>query len=289
MTTNNYPRLCGGTFFTLVLQALRQRMRAREHYKGESDGLSDPEVLMGLIKVINPDFQEMDRKALRTKANDYKSCKTSGGAYFPFGDTQEIRSFDERVRNNYRAALNGMIGFVNDYLDLGETVGKAVRLARALIDLIKQDESIALSEEFFIEPDGQKIKKVALGGLNEVCLPAFLLGVWHYAVVSRKDNTVGQDTYDTWCPPAGGASRVYSGHMGDGILDGLSVYYVDTEDAPELAEEYAERIEAKVIDPILQPMQQTVNNPFAFNFTQNGYNNTQIGHVEHYHAGKKEG
>lgn len=288
MTINNYPRLCGGTFFTLVLQALRQRMRAREHYKGESDGLSDPEVLMGLIKVINPDYQEMDRKALKTKANDYKSCKTSGGAYIPFGDTQEIRSFDERVRNNYRAALNDMIGFVNDFLDLGETVGKAVQLARALIDLIQQDESIALSEEFFIGPEGQKTKKAALGGLDEVCLPAFLLGVWHYAVVNRKDNTVGQDTYDTWCPSAGGAPRVYSAHMGEGILDGLSVYYVDTEDTPQVEAEYADRIEAEVVDPIPQTMQQTVNNPFVFNFTQNGNNNTQIGHVEHYHAGKKE-
>ena len=33
MTNNDYPRLCGGTFFILVLQALRQRMKAREHYK----------------------------------------------------------------------------------------------------------------------------------------------------------------------------------------------------------------------------------------------------------------
>ena len=56
MTTNEYPCLCGGTFFTLVLQALRQRMNAREHYKGDSDGLSDPEVLVGLIKVINPAY-----------------------------------------------------------------------------------------------------------------------------------------------------------------------------------------------------------------------------------------
>ena len=52
MTINEYPRLCGGTFFTLVLQALRQRMNAREHYDGDSDGLSDPEVLVGLIRVI---------------------------------------------------------------------------------------------------------------------------------------------------------------------------------------------------------------------------------------------
>ena len=56
MSNSVYPRLCGGTFFTLVLQALKQRAKAREHYNGERDGLSDPEVLTGLIKVINPDY-----------------------------------------------------------------------------------------------------------------------------------------------------------------------------------------------------------------------------------------
>lgn len=37
-----------------------------------------------------------------------------------------------------------------------------------------------------------------------------------------------------------------------------------------------------------QTVQQTVNHPFVFNFTQHGDNNTQIGHIEHYHADKKE-
>ena len=57
MTINNYPRLCGGTFFVLVLQALQPRMKTKEHYHGDTDHMSDPEVLMGLCKVINPDYK----------------------------------------------------------------------------------------------------------------------------------------------------------------------------------------------------------------------------------------
>ena len=90
MTNSNYPRLSGGTFFILVLQALRQRMKAREHYKGESDGLKDPNVLIGLIKVINPDYVAPTGDALKTKTNDFKSCKLSKGEYLPFGKTAEI-------------------------------------------------------------------------------------------------------------------------------------------------------------------------------------------------------
>lgn len=95
MTNIEYPRLCGGTFMTLVIQALLQRKKAREHYKGESDKLNDPDVLVGLITVINPDYEDPGKAVLKTKANDYKSCKLSTGQYLPFGDKLAIGVFDQ--------------------------------------------------------------------------------------------------------------------------------------------------------------------------------------------------
>lgn len=77
VTTDEYPRLCGGIFMTLSIQALRQRMKAREHYKGESDGLTNPETLVGLIKVINPDYQDIGKDKFKGTANNYKACKIS--------------------------------------------------------------------------------------------------------------------------------------------------------------------------------------------------------------------
>lgn len=224
MTNNDYPRLCGGTFFILVLQALRQRMKAREHYKGESDGLKDPNVLVGLIKVINPDYQEPSGDALKGKTNDFKSCKTSTGQYLPFGDTVEVEEFDSRVQTAYASALGQMDNFVGQFLETGTAVKKDERLVKALIDLIQQDKSIDAEEEFYILETGEKIKKAALGDLTTVCLPAFLLGVWHYVVVNRKDNQVGKDTYNQWCPLAGGGPRAYKGSMGKSITQEVSVY-----------------------------------------------------------------
>ena len=224
MTSNDYPRLCGGTFFILVLQALRQRMKAREHYKGESDGLKDPNVLVGLIKVINPDYQEPSGDALKGKTNDFKSCKTSTGQYLPFGNTVEVEEFDSRVQTAYASVLAQMDNFVGQFLETGTAVKKDERLVKALIDLIQQDESIDEEEAFYILETGEKIKKAALGDLTTVCLPAFLLGVWHYVVVNRKDNQVGKATYNQWCPPAGGGPRTYAGSMGKTITQELSVY-----------------------------------------------------------------
>lgn len=284
MTINEYPRLCGGTFFTLVLQALQQRMNAREHYDGDSDGLSDPEVLVGLIKVINPAYVDPGKEKLKTIVNNYKRCETSTSTYFPFDDDQVISAFDEIIRNNYQTALNGMIGFVNDFLDVSETVHKDINLVRALVDLVQQDQTIKAGDEFFIGPNGEKKKKAALGDLKEVCLPSFILGVWHYVVVNRKDNGIGKKTYDTWCPSTGGGQRKYTAHMGEGILNGLTTYLVDTKETitakvvDESIEDDASNAAGQDTPPVSQRMVN--NNPTFFNINISGGNNSFYQHVD---------
>ena len=59
MIQRNRQRLCGGTFLSLLINARKQRMGVREHYKGESDGLSDPSVLLALIRVAYPDYSDL--------------------------------------------------------------------------------------------------------------------------------------------------------------------------------------------------------------------------------------
>jgi len=290
VSNHGYPHLCGGTFFTLTLQALKQRMGAREHYMSESDGMSDPEVLMGLIKVINPDFEPLDKKRIKGTTNDFKSCRSTKSTYFPFGESQDLDSFDKRVKTDYASALQAMEEFIDKFIDTGDAVKKHVNLVKALIDLIIQDDLIKPPiDDFFITSDGRATKKTAFGSLEKVYLPSFLLGVWHYAVAVQKDNTVGDETFDKWCPSTGGGPRTYTGHMGEGISILVDVHKPEIEatstdnDDPTVENvAYAETMSYQ------RPVQQTVNNPFVFNFTQNGNNNTQIGHVEHYHAGKKE-
>ena len=289
MTNKEYPRLCGGTFMTLVLQALLQRKKAREHYKGESDKLNDPDVLVGLITVINPDYEDPGKAVLKTKANDYKSCKLSKGQYLPFGDKLAIEVFDQRVRDSYLAARNDMCIFVDSFIETGTKLQKDVRLVKALIDLVEQDESIDDSVEFLIGENGDAVRKDQLRNLKRVCLPSFLLGIWHFIVINRKNNKVGQLTYDTWCPENGGGTREYEGTMGDGISIEFDVYTLEPEDETEDTEQEAEVVEDQ---PELNnqdnqndhretsgtgPNLQQINNPFTF--IQNGDNNTQIGYI----------
>ena len=289
MTNIEYPRLCGGTFMTLVIQALRQRKKAREPYKGESDKLNDPDVLVGLITVINPDYKDPGKAVLKTKANDYKSCKLSKGQYLPFGEKLTIGVFDKRVQEDYLVARNDMSTFVDRFIETGTMLQKDVRLVKALIDLIDQDDSIDDDVEFPIGENGELVRKDHFGDLDKVCLPSFLLGIWHFIVVNRKNNKVGQDTYDIWCPENGGGTREYEGHIGQSITKEIDVYTLESEadglpeddDAEGIDEssaqagsEYQERNDSTGAAPNLQ---QQINNPFTF--IQNGDNNTQIGYV----------
>ena len=142
MKESTCPRLCGGTFFTLVLQGLKQRTKAREHYRGERDGLSDPEVLVGLIRVINPDYNAPELNIIKSKTNEYKSCSTSTGKYFPFGNTAEMSEFARRIQTNYSSALEAMTEFVYEFLEIDTASKRDMRLAAALIELVIDDDSI---------------------------------------------------------------------------------------------------------------------------------------------------
>ena len=161
MITNDYPRLCGGTFFVLLLEARKQRMGAREHYERNCDGLTDPEMFVSLLQVINPDYEDPGKEKLKSQVNKYKACKISNCQYFPFDDGQVMKSFDSRVKNYYRSVLAAMTKFVRSFLDLGASVGKTTTLVKALIDLVMQDSTIKDTEEFFIGSKGEKIKKAA--------------------------------------------------------------------------------------------------------------------------------
>lgn len=280
-------RLCGGTFFTLLIQARRQRIKLREHRKGERDRLSDVEMLIGLIKVLKPDYIEptnLIKGTFKTKTYEFKACKISDTPYMSLSDTA---AFDNRVKKNYSAPLKAMFEFADKYIEMGTSTGKDIRLVRALLELIAADGSIADEQAFYICEDGSEITKAGILKISNICLQPFLLGIWHFVLVNRKDNTVGEAAYNTWCPPRGGGERKYIGKMGDGIERDINVTYMSPtileggfdnpgdEMAGDDGEPYLEDS-----DDSVNPAGQTINNN-GFLFQQFGTNNKQIiGNVE---------
>ena len=96
---NNVPYLCGGIFFGLILQARKNRVKARDKQKGGSDGLSDADVMKGLVYVVTGESINASGKTLAKATSQYKSCLISDNTYIPFKDTATIQLFDNDLKN----------------------------------------------------------------------------------------------------------------------------------------------------------------------------------------------
>ena len=297
MTNTGIPRLCGGTVFTLILEARQQRYGVREHFAGDSDGLSEMDTLIGLAQVMVPDLKRPAKTredTVQGNTTEFKICKPAGGkGYYPFSNRQPKKAFDDRVKGNYAEALKAMCDFVKNFIWVKGSDKQDVNLVKALLDLIERDDSINNSQVFYIMPDGKPVTKQRIDQIDgeDVCLESFLLGVWHYAIMRREGNTIGKATMNEWCPSKGGAPREYEGHMGENLSRNIRLTYLGDVEVPDQDEEI-EHIEAEVVegtkDPEPEPQPQTVNqsvnNPVVINITMNqSGNGRQYGYIADYH------
>ena len=297
MTNTGIPRLSGGTVFTLILEARQQRYGVREHFAGDSDGLSEMDTLIGLAQVMVPDLKRPAKTredTVQGNTTEFKICKTAGGkGYYPFSNRQSKKAFDDRVKGNYAEALKAMCDFVKNFIWVKGSDKQDVNLVKALLDLIERDDSINNSQVFYIMPEGKPVTKQRIDQIDgeDVCLESFLLGVWHYAIMRREGNTIGKATMNEWCPSKGGAPREYEGHMGENLSRNIRLTYLGDVEVPDQDEEI-EHIEAEVVegtkDPEPEPQPQTVNqsvnNPVVINITMNqSGNGRQYGYIADYH------
>ena len=275
--TKNY-RLCGGTYFTLLLRARKQRMGVREHYKGMSDGMADPILLMALAEIAMPDYRTPDASMLATvksATSRYKSCQANGGTYFPFSDGAVIASFDERIKTDYSRCLAAMNSYVADYIDVCGDTKKDEYLVKALVEVIASDATIDTNQPFYVCEDGSALTKAQICAASELYLQSFLLGIWHYIIVFVQDNKVGADTYNDWCPARGGAPRDYTAALGENSTRAITLLYsgvqepIDEEASTPIVD--AEMVEPTVEVPAGTVTQQVINNNPVFNtFNFNG-------------------
>lgn len=226
MTIDEKPRLCGATCFALILDAKVEAMSQREHWKGHKDERVIPNLMSRLLWVMNGELTDLKGKALETfgsNVNKYRLCKIDGGAHVRLKKTDaEVIAFDNMIRTDYQTVLRRMDEFLQETLDFREEVGKPERLVKALMDTVSQDRHCD-NKEFFVLENGDSISGVEVPNLQKVCLPAFVLGMWHAALMIPDKNKDGIATINEWCPSTGGGHRDYSGNLGNDWTD-VEVY-----------------------------------------------------------------
>lgn len=193
METNKDYRLCGGIFFSLLLQARGQRTAARQHRQGNTDSFKEKDILTELIRIAYPSFIEPAGNSMSTYSSNYKTCKFSSNEFIPFEDEDLINGFEQAIRNDYESSMIAMSSFIDSYINVSLKGGWVVA---ALLELIANDPSIMDSDTFYIDADGQPVSKEQMLKLHDISLQPFLLGIWHFIVTQRPDNKIGRQTFE---------------------------------------------------------------------------------------------
>lgn len=220
MTKNVNPVLCGGTFLTQILLSRKPTTSRRQRTQGISDTFGEPDVLFGLIRLVQPDYIRPAGDTFRTYTSKYKKCDGYTPDALKFDNEVVISAFLERLEIDYATELNKAEELANQFIDIGSTAKNDVLLVKRLIELIREDEGISDSHQFTVGSDGTSASKSELDSVDEVCLPAFLLSIWKFVVTERKDNSIGAATIAAWFP---NAKNRYEGISGSIIKQSIKV------------------------------------------------------------------
>lgn len=188
------PHLCGGTLFDLFLEARKPRSKARNKLKGGGDGLTEPALYAGLIKVVTgEDLSSSAGGTLRKCASDYKKCISSKGSYVPFTQQSTVSAFCSSLKRKYSDILNRMTEFISMFLN----EEKCEWLVRAIIDTIQQDALIPNDTPFAIDYK-TSVPVETLSEIEGLILQPFLISVLDYVLQHSPDCESGKDTFQKW-------------------------------------------------------------------------------------------
>lgn len=296
MTNNDIPRLCGGTFFTQLLQSRKPTVSHRQRTQSKTDVFHNEDVLFALLRIVNPDAIKPTGNSFETYTTNFKKCDGSIGEDLRFDNQTILSCFSRRLDSEYASLLGASVAFCVDFIDIRETPQNHVKLVKRLIELIRDDATIADSEMFQIGTNGYRVNKKALPKAAEVSLPDFLLSIWAFVVLHRNDNSVGKETIIAWSDQK--TKGRYTGNDGTSISQDITVTMpplrpsqdaVNANDEDEPSEEYSEPvIDEPTPDPT--PKLTTINAPIAIFNTGAGVEITQInntGTMNIYKGGKK--
>jgi len=194
MEYNFNDKLCGATFFAVLLEAARPQLSSKEKWAGNSNGITQPKMFATLIKIANPNItSDFNSDSFEKTFAKYKRCDSSSSKmYFPLTDLIFRNGFDTRVKTEYVKAQNDMIEFIRTFLDCTDT-NKIKKLVGTLQEIIANDEGV--THTFYL---GSDVPKATFAAMDSVELSAYLLAIWHYVVSYITDNKRGADTITTW-------------------------------------------------------------------------------------------
>ena len=193
MGKKSYPRLCMGTFISILFATKKRRTGLRSSSNMSNDGLTNPDVFDALMKVIDPGFQRPQKgDAFKVIVSDIKNCKKDKSAYY--SPTGLKNSINNRIEKGFNELEHDMKMFVDDYLDRDRCENP---FTSAIVYLIQQSTDGNPDDEFLIKQN-QRIKRRDITGLSRFLFENIIISICHYILNNVEKNTVGRSTIEYW-------------------------------------------------------------------------------------------
>ncbi len=216
-----YAVLTGGTFFTLIVESLREESKGRSATPNKKGPLSNTEVYKSLMKVVGYEPENVKDTTLVVNVSKYKNCQINKGQGLPFQDKFFLSNLEERAASEHPLMTSMMNDFVFKHID----PSKAALLGRRLFELIDQDKSIP----------NDSVLSGKLDEYRAIDLAELLLASWLYILRNKVDNTRGTETIATWMPkePGSQAKGEFTSDLGIEKFKNLQVLFSQTKEEVE--------------------------------------------------------
>lgn len=194
----NQEQFTASVFFGLLVEAIKNKRRSRDNYKADKNKLTQTQLFYDLDVLIRNNNESVGEFKYLYRENtldqSYKNAaskfKTEGelgknSSLFCINDGGAVEKFDDRIKSNYTAVYTQAVTLARMYFgnacsDENDT------LIQKVLFLIRNDSSIKDDQAFLICSDGSTKTKADLVGIDEIEFEAFLLGVWHFLIVSQR-------------------------------------------------------------------------------------------------------
>lgn len=207
------PYLCGGVFFSLLVEARHP----------STDFRTNPEILHALLD--STDLPGYSDKTISTQmCSFYKSCRENSLYLFSVDQiSTAFRNHPDDFKINLEKMNRLTQALFNDRML--SVVNDAKELVKRLLHIIYSDHGnpeIPVDYEFRLNEYDICTKSSPLDTQRkyEVNLPIFLADIWRFILLYRPINTLGKDYYEAgWRSQtgSGNARRVFCGEVNDRV------------------------------------------------------------------------
>lgn len=275
MAQSNIPFLCGGTFFAQLVKVKKRTTASSDYLNGQKESLSEPELFRRLISVYQLSDFNSAGNTLKTYASDFKKCNKNHDSFIKFSDFDTRTKFRDDINKSNSQAREMTVKLILDFIP----EDNYIQLARCLLGLIQEDDSIDDNAKFYIYPGF--IEKQKLVTLSEINLPNLILGIIDFIAENRRSNNKeGANTYSSWYSGDRGS---YNGTVGKNIHQQIRVL-CDIQSETESTDSEAQPVDAEFETPQpedkkqAQPPHQIIQQGNIVN--QIGNNNAFINNVD---------